>query len=242
MPKFENGVASIYYEDRGSGFPLLLLAPGGLDSTIAAWTRVAINPLEAYAADFRLIGMDQRNAGSSTGPLDAEDPWGSYVEDQLALMDFLGIESFHVMGCCIGCSYALKLIERDPQRIASAVLEQPIGLIEDNREGWVTRRNNWAAALLDKREDLDAATAERFGNEMWQRTFVGSVSEDLVATITTALLVLPGIDAIHPTETGRDIARLAPGAELLEPWKESPESVASATEKVRHFLLAHTPA
>ena len=50
MPKFENGVASIYYEDRGSGFPLLLLAPGGLDSTIAAWTRVAINPLEAYAA------------------------------------------------------------------------------------------------------------------------------------------------------------------------------------------------
>ena len=47
----------------------------------------ALNPLAVYAEDFRLVAMDQRNAGRSRGPLDLSDPWGSYVDDQLALMD-----------------------------------------------------------------------------------------------------------------------------------------------------------
>ena len=35
MPNYERGDVSIYYEENGSGFPLLLLAPGGLNSTYA---------------------------------------------------------------------------------------------------------------------------------------------------------------------------------------------------------------
>src|SRR5712691_1103078 len=61
-------------------------------------------------------------------PLDQSDPWGAYAEDQLALLDHLAIDRFHVMGCCIGGSFALKLIEQAPARVAAAVLEQPGGI------------------------------------------------------------------------------------------------------------------
>src|SRR5205807_3674671 len=121
----------IHYEERGAGHPLLLIAPGGMNSSIDWWGRAAFNPLTVYADDFHLVAMDQRNAGSSSGPLDLEDPWGSYVEDQVRLMDHLGLETFHVLGCCIGCSHALRLAQRVPERVTAAVLEQPIGIVED---------------------------------------------------------------------------------------------------------------
>ena len=69
--------------------------------------------------------------------------------------------------------------------------------------------------------------------------FVGAVARDFVSTCRTPLLVLPGIDAIHPEETGREIAALALTATLVEPWKDSPESIARATELVRSFLHDH---
>jgi hypothetical protein len=98
VPRFANGETAIYYEEHGSGFPLLLIAPGAMDSAIDLWSGATINPLDAYSGDFRLIAMDQRNAGRSTGPLEVADPWGAYARDQLALLDHLGIQSFHVMG------------------------------------------------------------------------------------------------------------------------------------------------
>lgn len=38
--------ARIYYEVHGSGFPLFLFAPGGINSQVSFWSRSAINPLE----------------------------------------------------------------------------------------------------------------------------------------------------------------------------------------------------
>ena len=55
------------------------------------------------------------------------------------------------------------------------------------------------------------------------------------------MLVLPGIDDYHPTATGREIAALAPQAELFEPWKDTPEHVAQGVAAVRRFLQHHTP-
>jgi len=240
LPYVDHGVASLYFEDRGEGFPLLALAPGGLSSAVDRWPQAAIDPLTACAGDFRLLAMDQRNAGRSRGPLEVVDPWGAYIDDQLAVLDHAGVERFHVIGCCIGCSYALKLIERAPERVVAAVLEQPIGLVEANHEGWVTRRSEWAAGLMEHRDDVDTASAERFGAEMFDGDFVGAVSRDFVASVEHPLLVLPGTDLVHPRETGLEIAELAPGAELLDPWKDD-EHVAAATLAVRDFLVTHTP-
>jgi pimeloyl-ACP methyl ester carboxylesterase len=76
MPFYERGEASIYYEEQGSGFPLLLLAPGAMQSTIEFWKRSPYVPFDVFPQDFRVIGMDQRNAGQSTGPLESDDAWG----------------------------------------------------------------------------------------------------------------------------------------------------------------------
>ena len=119
MPRFEHDGVAINYEVRGTGYPLLLIAPGGMNSCIAWWARAALDPLTVYADDYQLVAMDQRNAGASTGPLDVEDPWGSYAGDQVRLLDHLGIDRCHVLGCCIGCSHALGLIQRAPDRVTA---------------------------------------------------------------------------------------------------------------------------
>lgn len=241
MPVFQHDDVVINYEVSGAGFPVLLIAPGGMNSSIEWWANAALNPLEVYANDFRLVAMDQRNAGASTGPLDLEDPWGSYVDDQVRLLDHLRIERCHVVGCCIGCSHALGLIQRAPERVTAAVLEQPIGIVSDNRDVFTGMWRGWAEDLVSRRADVDEATVEAFGTRMWQGDFVLNVSRDFVRSVTTPMLVLPGIDAFHPGPIGHEIAALAADARVVEPWKESPEQVRGAVETVRAFLLEHTP-
>ena len=210
-------------------------------SAIELWKRASINPLVEYASDFRLVAMDQRNAGASSGPLDVDDPWGSYAGDQLALLDHLGISACHVMGCCIGGSYILKLLEQAPSRFVAAVLEQPIGLIDDNVALFDELWRSWAARLVASAPISSPDEVERFGTKMWDGDFVVSVSKEFVGACPTPMLVLPGVDEFHPTATGREIASLAPRAEIFEPWKDTPEHVAAGAAAVRQFLLRHTP-
>ena len=242
MAQFQHGDVAINYEVSGAGFPLLLIAPGGMNSSIDWWSRAALDPLAVYADDFQLIAMDQRNAGASTGPLDVQDPWGSYIDDQLGLLDHLGVERCHVLGCCIGCSHALGLIQRAPDRITSAVLQQPIGIVDDNRELFRNMWREWGHQLAARRADVDPATVEAFGTRMWEGEFTLNVSREFVRSVTTPLFVLPGVDAFHPGSIGHEIAELAPNARALEPWKDSPEHVRAAVEAVRAFLREHTPA
>ncbi len=242
MPVFQRGDVSIYYEEHGVGYPLLLLPPGGMNATISVWSRSAFDAVEIFRSYFRVIALDERNAGRSAGPLDMEDPWGGYADDQLGLLDYLGIDKFHVLGCCIGCSYALQLMKRAPERVVSAVLEQPIGIDEANRQVLPNTWVEWANQLVQKRTDLDMTTLEAFGRRMWSGDFVLSVSREFVKSCTTPMLVLPGIDLVHPKAIGLEVASLAPNSELLEEWKEPPELIPNAVERVRSFLKAHTPA
>ncbi|MDP7390239.1 MAG: alpha/beta hydrolase [Alphaproteobacteria bacterium] len=108
MPFYERGDVRIRYEEAGSGFPLLVTPGGGLNSRLNYWPNSVINAFEALKSDFRCITMDQRNAneGESTGPLAIDDPWGGFAEDQLGLMDHLGIDKFAYMGFCIGGCFA----------------------------------------------------------------------------------------------------------------------------------------
>src|SRR4029453_18729699 len=101
MPSFEHHGATIYYEEFGQGFPLLTFAPAGLMSVIDVWNQPSapVNPITEFGADFRVIAMDQRNAGGrSRAPITAQDGWHSYLADHIALLDHLEIDQCHLYG------------------------------------------------------------------------------------------------------------------------------------------------
>jgi pimeloyl-ACP methyl ester carboxylesterase len=122
---YEKGAVRIHFEEVGSGFPLLLIAGGGLNSTISGLTRGSpFNPIEEFKGEYRCIASDLRNAsgGHSSGPLEIDRPWDAYTDDHLGLMDHLGIDKFMVMGFCIGGPFIWNLLRRAPDRIIAAVL------------------------------------------------------------------------------------------------------------------------
>lgn len=241
MPTIERDGATIYYEVSGSGFPLLLLAPGGLNSAIPFWHRMTLNPITAFADEFQVIAMDQRNAGQSSGPLVTEDGWTMYAADQLAVLDHLGIDRALVIGCCIGCSFILELAERAPERIVAGVMMQPIGLDDSNpgtfgEATWTP----WGENLIEHGADLSMETVAAFGHSLFDPGFVFTVSREFVPTIKTPLLLLDGNDRAHPKGISEELAALLPGMERIERWRE-PDVVEAATEQMRRFLRAHTP-
>src|SRR5271155_3274353 len=126
---YEKGNVRIRYAEIGSGFPLLATPGGGLNSRISNWPAAVINIMEEFKNDFRVITMDQRNAstGYSTGPVAVDNPWDAFAVDQLGVMDHLGIGQFFFFGNCIGGPFAMKLMERAPQRVVAAILSQPVG-------------------------------------------------------------------------------------------------------------------
>jgi pimeloyl-ACP methyl ester carboxylesterase len=246
MPYRTSGDTAIYYEEYGSGFPVLLFAPGGLRSAISWWhpaadgtKRAWMDPTVALAGEFRVIAMDQRNAERSRAPLRAGDGWQSYAGDHLALMDHLGHRRFHVMGGCIGSSFCLSLCIAAPERIAAAVLQNPIGFDNDNRD--IFKNREWAAAMLARDKELDQATLDAFFDQMFGGDFTFNTTRDFVRQCQTPLLVMPGDDPPHPKVVGEEIARIAPKAELLRDWKGA-DKVASVTPVVLDFLRRHTPA
>src|SRR6202451_125615 len=126
---YEKGNVRVRYAEIGSGFPLLAMPGGGLNSRISNWPTAVINIMEEFKNDFRVITMDQRNAtnGDSTGPVAVDNPWDAFADDQLGVMDHLGIGQFFFLGTCIGGPFGMKLMERAPARVVAAVLSQPVG-------------------------------------------------------------------------------------------------------------------
>ncbi len=245
MPFVEKGNVRIHYEEVGSGYPLLLLAPGGLNSAIDGWSRAVFNPLEVFKNDFRIIAMDQRNAnaGESDGPVETQDPWDAFLTDQLDVMDHLGIHSFFALGFCIGCSYGLGLAQKAPDRVMAAVLCQPIGHRPEDPDVMFDSGLVWGKELTGKRPDVDMSTIETLVQNMYRKPadFVYSVSRDFVRSCQTPLLVMPGIDRPHPHNVGVEVADLAPNSERMDPWKEPPELIPQVVERIRAFLKKHTP-
>src|SRR5437016_6301128 len=242
---YEKGNVRIRYREAGSGFPLLCTPGGGLNSQIAGWPTAVINAMEVFKNDFRCITMDQRNAsgGESTGPIPVDDPWGAFADDQLGLMDHLGIRQFFFFGNCIGGSFAMKLMERAPQRVVAAVLCQPVGHRPGNPDYmYNSGKNVWAKEFRERRADVPVETIEKYLHNLYRLRpdFVYSVSRDFARTCQTPMLVLPDDVAAHPLQTSIDIASLCPNAEItMFPWKDPPELKARTINRVRTFLKAH---
>ena len=248
MPFYERGPSRIYYEEVGSGFPLLIIPGGGLNSTLAGLrTSHPFNPMETYQDDFRCIAADLRNAngGQSTGPLEIDRPWDAYSDDHLGLMDHLGIEKFGLIGFCIAGPMIHNLLRLAPGRIVAAALMQPSGFRPELPD--IFYQNNikgWGPPLCEQRPEITMAMVHDFLTSMYtdRADFVFTVSRDFVRALQTPLLIAPDDVPAHPYACAMEVANLAPNSEVtIYPWKDSPEHIDEVVAHARRFLKTHEP-
>jgi len=247
MSFYEKGPVRIHYEEAGSGFPLLLIPGGGLNSVIAGLAN-PFNSIEEFKGEYRCIASDLRNAnpGQSSGPLDVDRPWDSHTDDQLAVLDHLGVDKFVVMGFCIGGPFIWNLIKRVPNRVVAAVLAQPVGFRPEMPtlmyDGSMT---GWGPDLVKRRPDITMDMIQKYLNNMYRNgnDFVFTVTRDFVRNCQTPVLIMPDDIPAHPYKVAMESAMLAPKAEVsMFPWKEPKERIPLAVRQIHSFLKAHRDA
>jgi len=247
MPFYEKGDVRIHYEEVGSGFPLMVIPGGGLNSTVAGLANHPFNPMEEFKGEYRVIAADLRNAngGQSAGPLEIERPWDACTDDHIGLMDHLGIREFMVLGFCIGGPFIWNLLKRAPGRVVAAVLAQPSGFrpampdlfYQNNIKGW-------GPGLCERRPEVTMDRVDAFLNRMYRSNadFVFTVTRDFVHNCQTPILVLPDDVPAHPYAVAMECVHLAPNAQVsLYPWKDTPDKIPLAVRHIRTFLRAHRP-
>jgi pimeloyl-ACP methyl ester carboxylesterase len=248
MSFYEKGPVRIRYVEAGSGFPLLLIPGGGLNSSISFFTGNApFNAIEEFKGEYRCIAADLRNAntGQSSGPLEIDRAWDCHTDDQLALLDHLGIGKFMVMGFCIGGPFIWNLLKRAPDRVVAAVPAQPVGFRPEMPtllyDGSMT---GWGPELVKRRPDITMEMVEKYLTRMYRTNadFVFTVTRDFVRNCQTPVLVLPDDIPPHPYAVAMESAMLAPKAEVsMFPWKEPKERIPLAVRQIHSFLRAHRP-
>ncbi len=246
---FQRGPVRIHYEDTGgNGFPLLLIAGGGLNSVAAGLHTNPFNAIDEFKSEFRCVGADLRNAipGQSTGPLEVDRPWDSHTDDQLALMDHIGANKFMVMGFCIGGPFIWNLLKRAPDRVVAAVLAQPVGFRPENPtvlyDGSKYRLGSRPPEAPPRYHPSD-------GREL-SAEYVHQECRLRVHRDARFRPQLPDSSADHARRhTGTSLrgghgsARCShPNAEVsMYPWKEPKERIPIAVRQIRSFLRAHRP-
>lgn len=115
MPTVETGDITTYYEEAGSGMPLVLIC--GLSSDLQAW-RFQVPELSKR---FRVICYDNRGAGRTSAP---DQPYSivGMAEDLAALMNRLRIDAAHLLGWSMGGVIAQAFARAHPNRVRKLIL------------------------------------------------------------------------------------------------------------------------
>ena len=247
MAIFKNGLVKIHYRESGSGFPLLVIPGGGLEATVAGLTNHAFNPLVEFSDTYRVIALDLRNAnkGKSEGPLEIERTWDGFTDDQLALVDHLGIDRFIVMGFCIGGPQIWNLLKRAGNRVVSSVLVHPSGYSSSHPDIFYNNNiTSWGPDFRSRRPEVTENMVSDFLHNMYTKRadFVFTVDRDFVRNCETPVLILPDDIPAHPYATAMETALLAPNSQIsLYPWKENDRKIEIAIRHVRNFMKANLP-
>ncbi len=121
----------LFFEVRGSGEPLLMIAPGGGDGW--QYARVA----ELLATRFRVITFDRRANGRSTMNAPQNFTIQQQSDDAVAILRAVGEESAHVFGNSSGAVIALDLATRHPDHARVVVAhEAPLARLHPKAERW----------------------------------------------------------------------------------------------------------
>jgi pimeloyl-ACP methyl ester carboxylesterase len=242
---YERGKVRIHYQEWGSGVPLMLISGGGLGASTIGGLKSPFDVVGEFQGEYRCIGADLRTAnnGQSSGPLEIDRPWEAFADDQVGLMDHLGIDKFMVMGFCIGGPLIWNLLKRAPNRIVAAVLAQPSGFrSEQPTLMFDTNIQGWGPDYVKRHPDVTMPQVEQFLTKMYKSNpdFVWSVTRDFVKQCNNPVLILPDDIPAHPYNIAMEAAMLAPNAEVsMFPWKEPKERIPLAIRQIKSFLRAH---
>lgn len=267
MPIINSNGIDLFYEERGSGDPLLLImgitAPGSTwEKHVAAWEK-----------DFRCILVDNRGVGKSGKPP------GPYTTAQMAddcagLLNVLQLEKVRVVGCSMGSIIAQQLVLRHPDKVQSMVLMCPwarcdntakaifqhmvdckarlrpeefslyIQLLIFSKKSWDDKEIN--SNLLEDRKNaaLDPNPQPFLGLEGQAAACVNHDVHAELGKIKAPTLVIDGEeDAFTPSWMTREVAEGIPDAELYL-YKESGhafhwENLDDFNPRVRDWLMKH---
>ena len=117
MGTARNGAVEIYYEEFGDPEAPTLLLVNGLGSQ-------CLNYAEAWCQlfcdeGFQVVRFDNRDVGLSTKVEDAKYTLADMADDAVAVLDAIGVDKAHVMGCSMGGMIVQRLVLDHPERVHS---------------------------------------------------------------------------------------------------------------------------
>ncbi|HKS43129.1 MAG TPA: alpha/beta fold hydrolase [Blastocatellia bacterium] len=262
MPYAESDGVKIYWEEHGSGPPLLLIM--GLGYTLDMWNRA----LPALAERYRTIVFDNRGVGRSDVP---PGPYSiqAMAADARAVMDAAGIDKGHVFGVSMGGMIAQEFALQYQERVKSLVL----GCTACGGPKAVPAAPGVFATLMARAQMApeeairamipfiydEATPRERIEEDLnIRRQTLASVagymaqvqaipewqSYDRLSQITAPTLVIHGeSDKLVPPDNGKLIAEMIPEAKFVMLEKAShlffTDQTEASTEAVLSFLNNH---
>ena len=242
MPFAKVSGGELYYEESGSGAPVILSA-GGLQGNLDSYSDV----VGALAGSYRVITYDRRFGRHSNCPLVVQT-WDMVYQDVFDLMDSLSIDQAFLGGGSFGAAISFGCAFRDPERV-KAIFPSNIGGRDHLRRlfgGQVVSKpghghgtgsqgshrrfelNNRFSPFspelaqhdADYRGALEAMRPEEFAQIMrntiyalFDGPYVSlGMTEEALKGIRTPTMIMPGYNDIHPRTLAERVHRLAPTA------------------------------
>ncbi len=236
MPKASTRDITTYYEEAGSGEPLLLIM--GVGGDLQAWAL----QVPVLAKHYRVITYDNRGAGRTSSP-DKPYSIAQMADDAVALLDALGIQKAHVLGFSMGGYIAQELVLNHPERVNKLILlgtapgidgygRTVVNTLVDvrrtnmSREQIVRNMSIWlySADLLSDPSRYERAILNSVGNPYVQQdhafirqaqAILGFDARERLGGVKSPTLVVVGKeDILVPPRNSEALAKLIPGATL----------------------------